>query len=183
MKKVSKNKIALTYGLALYEAAAQTKLLDKVIADVDGLRRLIAENADFVAAFSNPIWEDAAKRETLAAIAAKLKWNPETLRCLDIVMDNNRFKELPLILEQFKHIYHQKMNLAEVEVESVKPLSEAQCKKLSQTMEAKLGKKAVVNYKINPGLLGGLKVMCGSDMIDDSLKSKLNRLENMMKGN
>lgn len=45
-----------------------------------------------------------------------------------------------------------------------------------------LSGKIVVNYEIRPELLGGLVVKFNSNMIDDSLKGKLNRLELIMKG-
>ena len=45
-----------------------------------------------------------------------------------------------------------------------------------------LGKQVVINYELNPKILGGLRVQCGSKMFDNSLASKLNYLENVMKG-
>lgn len=72
--------------------------------------------------------------------------------------------------------------MQEVEVESVKELSAAQDKKLQANLEKVLGKKVVVSYKIRPELIGGLRIKFGSEMIDNSVISKLNRLENVMKG-
>lgn len=182
LKKVSKNKIAVTYGLALYEAAAETNSLEKVREDVAGLLKIIHEDSTIMDALANPMWSEKDKRETLAEIAVKLKWNPDTLRCLGIVIENRRLKELPLILEQFGHIYYQKKNLAEVEVSSVKALSAAQQKRLKTNLETMIGRNAVITYKIEPELIGGLKIIYGSNLIDNSVASKLNRLENMMKG-
>ena len=99
-----------------------------------------------------------------------------------MIADNGRFKELPLILEAFGHIYLQRQGIAEVEVETVKKLSAAQDKKLKANLERKLQKQVAVTYKIVPELIGGLKIKFGSEMIDNTLASKLNRLENMMKG-
>lgn len=182
MKKVSKNKIAATYGLALYEAAVETKALEKVREDISGLVEIIRQDGEFMDALANPLWEDGAKRAVLAEIGKKLKWSSDTLRCLEVVLENRRFKELPLILEQFGHIYYQKKNFAEVEVASVKPLSQAQHKRLQSNVEKMLGRQAALTYKIEPELIGGLKIIYGSNLIDNSVASKLNRLENMMKG-
>ncbi len=182
MKKVSKNKIAVTYGLALYEAAVETNALEKVREDVCKLQEIIRQDGEFMAALANPLWEDQAKRAVLSEIGAKLKWSADTLRCLDVVLENRRFKKLPLILEQFGHIYYQKKNLAEVEIASVKPLSASQQKRLQTSMEKLLGRQAVLSYKLEPELIGGLKIIYGSNLIDNSVASKLNRLENMMKG-
>ena len=49
-------------------------------------------------------------------------------------------------------------------------------------MEKILGKQVEIDYVLNPKILGGLRVQCGSKMFDNSLASKLNYLENVMKG-
>ena len=74
------------------------------------------------------------------------------------------------------------VEVPEVEVETVKQLSAAQDKKLQQNLEKILSKKVVLAYKITPEIIGGLRIKFGSEMIDNSLASKLNRLEIEMKG-
>lgn len=88
-------------------------------------------------------------------VAEKLKLSKETLRCLDIVADNHRFGELLLILQEFVHIYYQRNNMQEVEVESVKELSAAQDKKLQANLEKVLGKKLSFLIKSVPSLSAG----------------------------
>lgn len=182
MKKDSKTKIASVYSLALYEAAEEKKAVAKVCADIQTLLEVVKSDKDFIKYFSNPLWDTASKKSALKEISAKLKISVETLNCLDVIADNNRFAELKLILEDFIHLYYIKHNIAEVEVSSVKALSPAQDKKLSGELEKMLGKKVVVKYILNPELLGGLRIKYGSNMIDDTILGKLNRLEIMMKG-
>ena len=182
MKKDSKTKIASVYSLALFEAAEEKKAVAKVHSDVLSLLEVMNTDAEFLKYFSNPLWDAVSKKSALKEIAQKIKLSDETLQCLDVIADNNRFAELKLILEAFKHLYYAKNNIAEVEVASAKKLSAAQDKKLSGVLEKMLNKKVVVNYTLAPDLLGGLRVKYGSNMIDDSIQGKLNRLEIMMKG-
>lgn len=182
MKKDSKNKIASVYSLALYEAAESKKAVEEVYADILVLLEVIAADKDFKRYFTNPLWSLDSKKEALRDIAAKLKLSEETKCCLDVIADNNRFAEFDMILDAFKHLYYDKKNIEEVNVQSVKKLSASQNKKLVSVLEKKLGKKVLVNYILNPELLGGLKISYGSNMIDDSISGKLTRLENMMKG-
>lgn len=182
MKKDSKSKIASVYSVALYEAAEEKKAVNKVYGDIQTLMEVVNSEKDFVKYFANPLWDTDSKKSALKEIAAKIKISDETLNCLDVIADNNRFAELELILENFIHLYYQKHNIAEIEVSSVKALNEMQDKKLSAQMEKMLGKKVVIKYNLNPELLGGLRIKYGSNMIDDSILGKLNRLEIMMKG-
>lgn len=131
---------------------------------------------------ANPIWSDVDKKDVLVQIGSKLKLSAETVSCLDIISNNRRFGALPLILQEFLHVFYRRSGIQEVEVESVKELSAAQDKKLQANLEKVLGKKVVVSYKIRPELIGGLRIKFGSEMIDNSVISKLNRLENVMKG-
>lgn len=182
MKKISKSKIAVTYATALYEAAVETKALDKVWADAGKLRDLLKESDDWVTYLSNPMVADDDKKDVLNKIAQKLKLDKDTLRCLDVVFENGRFANIGAILNEFIHVYYRKNGFAEVEVETVKQLSAAQDKKLQQNLEKILSKKVVLAYKITPEIIGGLRIKFGSEMIDNSLASKLNRLEIEMKG-
>lgn len=108
LKKISKSKIAATYALALYEAAAEKKAVAKVYDDVRKLQAEISEDADFIKYFANPVWNRDSKKETLNAVAAKMKLSSESRNCLDIIADNERLPELKEILQEFIHLYHQK---------------------------------------------------------------------------
>lgn len=182
MKKLSKTKIAVTYATALYQAAVEEKALEKVRDDVAKLCAIANADADFVKLLSNPIWADEDKKDVLQKVAAKLGLAKETLRCLGVIVDNRRFAELPLILAEFSHVYYARNNIQEVEVESVQALSSVQAQKLQANLEKSLNKKVMISYKIQPELIGGLRIRYGSEMVDNSIASKLNRLEIVMKG-
>lgn len=182
MKRDSKTKIASVYALALYEAAEEKKIVGKVREDIARLHEVISADKTFAKSFSNPLWDVDSKKTALKEIAKKIGIGAETLNCLDIVADNNRFAELALILEDFNRLYYKKHGIVEVRVQSVKKLNAAQDKKLKAGLEKCLGSEVVVKNEISPEILGGLRIIYNSNMIDDSLSGKLNRLEIAMKG-
>ncbi len=182
MKKESKIKITTKYATAIYEAAEADGDLKRVAEDLQKLREALADDGMIVKYLANPLWEIQDKKEALKVVAAKLKLAPESLNSLLVIADNNRFAELPDILDGFRRVYHEKHGIAEVRVETVKPLSKAQDEKLKANLKKFLKKEVLVNYEIKPEILGGLVISYGSDMIDDSIKGKLNRLETVMKG-
>ncbi len=182
MKKVSKTKIAMTYAIALYDAALEKKAVEKVFADVKKLIDISNTDKAFLKYLANPMQKDADKEDVLLKAAKVLKLDDDTLRCMNIILENRRFAELLQILEEFVHVYYRRHNIAEVVVESVKKLTASQDKKLTANLEKLLGQKIVLSYHIEPGLIGGLRIIAGSKMIDDSVETKLNRLEILMKG-
>lgn len=182
LKKDSKTKIASVYALALYEAAEEKKIVGKVHEDIVNLHEVLSGDETFAKSFSNPLWSVDSKKTALKEIAKKIGIGTETLNCLDIIADNNRFAELALILDEFTRLYYKKRGIVEVCVQSVKKLNAVQDKKLKAGLEKCLGCEVAVKNEISPELLGGLRVVYNSNMIDDSLSGKLNRLEIAMKG-
>ena len=182
VKKESKIKIATTYAEALFQGALQDGDAKVVIRDIDLLLDQAAGYRQAIVMLANPLWGSDDKKAALKEVAGKLKLAPETLRCLNVMAENNRFSEFELILKAYRSLYLQKHNIVEVAVETAKELSVAQDKALRENLKAFLKKDVLVNYVIKPEILGGLTVSFGSDMIDDSLKGKLNRLESIMKG-
>ena len=68
------------------------------------------------------------------------------------------------------------------EIVSAHPLDAAQVDALKQQLHARTGRKVTVDLSVDPTLLGGLVVKIGSQMIDSSIKTRLNSLAHAMKG-
>ena len=183
MNKGSKLKNAILYAASLYEGAEECKTLNETHSDAENLQAVMAaDGAKDFALLNNPIWPLQAKTDIAAAIADKLKLSKPTANLLKILVENRRIDELGLILEQFKEYYNKKQNIADVEVETVTELSAAQDKKLKQKLSALFNKDVAVNYHLNPQILGGLIIRCGTVLIDSSVKHRLDSLEQLMKG-
>ena len=61
-------------------------------------------------------------------------------------------------------------------------LSESQIKGIAEAIEKGTKKQVTITEKIDKSLLGGLIVRIGSQMVDNSLRTKLNKLHLIMKG-
>ena len=64
---------------------------------------------------------------------------------------------------------------------SAKPLTKAQTEALAATLKASVGKDVRLDVTVDESLIGGLVVKVGSRMIDTSIRSKLAKLQNVMK--
>ena len=73
-------------------------------------------------------------------------------------------------------------NETTAEVTSAFPLEDRQVAALKSNLKARLGRDVAIDAKVDPSLLGGLIVRHGSQMIDASIKTKLNNLALAMKG-
>ena len=68
------------------------------------------------------------------------------------------------------------------EVASAMSLSELQLSAIADQLSRAVGKNVVVRSRVDGNLLGGLVVKIGSRMVDNSLRSKLQRMKLVMKG-
>ena len=182
LKENSKEKTARIYSSALYEAAASNSRLDAVKKDVDLLSQICVSDKDVIKRVSSPLLSEDERKSIWQQVAKVAKLSEETKNFLNILTENQRIGDLGVILQDFKHLYYANGNIAEIKVETVKELSAAQDKRLRSALEQKFGKNVVIEYVMNPALLGGLRIQSGSKMFDGSLSYKLNCLENLMKG-
>jgi len=65
-------------------------------------------------------------------------------------------------------------------VSVVLPLSEAQEAELTERLSAKLGEPVVINQKIDPQLIGGVKISVNGKLFDGSVKAQLARLRTIL---
>ncbi|EUJ45867.1 F0F1 ATP synthase subunit delta [Listeria riparia FSL S10-1204] len=99
-----------------------------------------------------------------------------------LLVDRGREDYLVTIINQYLKKVKDARGIADAEVYSVVPLSEAEEAELSKAFAAKMSKNELnIHNHIDPSLLGGVRVVIGNRIYDGSLKSKLRDLERQIK--
>lgn len=182
MKKISDLKTAILYAQAMYEGAEQVNQLDELYENAGVLSDLVGtQKAEFYK-LNNPLWKYSQKEEVLQAVCSKYGFSQSMLNTLKLLAQNGKLNVLEQTLQQFILLYQQKHNIAEVEITTVVPLNDTQEKLLKSKLEAIFHKQVILRYVINPQIIGGLIIRYGTSFIDNSIKHKLNALEQLMKG-
>ena len=167
MKKPSKIKIEKNYARALFEAALKADVLEKVQKDM---------------AFLQEIKELKDIAELIDMLAKKSEIEQTTIHFLKLLIQNKEIARLQGIKAQFDDMMLNYHHVQKVVVETVQKLTTRQEEKLVRGLRRRLKKDVAVSYVLNENLLGGLVLRMGSLEINDSLKNKLETLENIMKG-
>ena len=89
-----------------------------------------------------------------------------------VLLRNNDLKLINKIIEKIEEIDKEERGVVEVEVTSAKEID----KDLVSKLRNLIGKKAEIREKIDPSLIGGLKIQINDLLIDGSIKAKLNKL-------
>lgn len=169
------------YAQALFDLANEQNQVAAVEADLKSLKAAIADSRDLRTLLASPAFNAEAKGKGLAAIAAKARFNATTQKFLGLLAANGRAQALPEVIAGFERLAAAARGAVSAEVVTAVPLSSAQAKGVAQALRQALGKDPEITTRVDPAILGGIKVKVGSRLFDASLKSKLDSLKFALK--
>ena len=105
----------------------------------------------------------------------------KTVNFLKVLGEAKRLSLLPTICSEYRRLLAEKNSSSEIEVTSAYELSKEQMASINERLEKRYGKNIVVRSKIDPALIGGFSVKCGDEVIDLSIKGRLDKLINQIK--
>ena len=169
------------YARALFELAEEAKATAAVERDLLALKAMAADSKDLRVLLASPSFSAEDKAAGLAGIAAKAKFHAITRKFLGLLSANRRADALVQVIDCFRKISAEQRGVVSAEIVTALPLSAAQAKGVASALSAALGKDPEISTRVDPALLGGIKVRVGSRLFDASLKSKLDSLKFALK--
>ena len=169
------------YAQALFDLASEQKQVAAVEADLKSLKTALAESRDLRVLVASPAFTAEDKGKGLVAIAVKAKFNMTTVKFLGLLTTNGRASFLPSIITSFQALTAKARGAVSAQVTTALPLTAAQSKGLAAALRQSLGKDPEIETRVDPAILGGIKVQVGSRLFDASLKSKLDSLKFALK--
>jgi F-type H+-transporting ATPase subunit delta len=169
------------YARALFELADEAGAIAAVEADLVSLKKAWSESADLRRLLNSPTFSADDKGAGLGAIADKAKLHTVTRKFIGLLSANRRTGALPDVINAFVKLSADKRGVVAAEVITALPLSAAQSKGVAAALRQALGKDPEISTRVDPAILGGIKVRVGSRLFDASLKSKLDSLKFALK--
>jgi F-type H+-transporting ATPase subunit delta len=170
------------YATALFELARDEKALPTVEASLVGVRAAIDQSPEFRRLIASPLLGRDVAARAIAAVAASMKLDATTAKFLGVLAQNRRLSQLPAIIRAFRQLAAAQRGETTAEVTSAHPLDAGQVEELKAQLKTRLRRDVTVDLSVDPALLGGLVVKIGSQMIDSSIRTRLNTLAHAMKG-
>ena len=100
----------------------------------------------------------------------------ETGNFLTLLADNGRLALLPQVHELFEGMKHQREGILEAQIASAFPLEDAQLSALVGNLESKYKRKIQPHVTVDKELIGGVKIVIGDEVIDASVRGKLQHM-------
>jgi F-type H+-transporting ATPase subunit delta len=178
---MSHSTVAKRYALALFELAKDHNQLESIEEELRVVKQVFAETAELKLILSSPKLSINKKKEIVKeAFSGSSLY---VLHTLMLLIDRGRISEVQDVAGAFIEMANDARGVAEATVYSVRPLTNAEKEEVSSSFAKQVGKKSLlIENKIDPELLGGLRVRIGNRIFDGSLRGKLNRLERNLIG-
>jgi F-type H+-transporting ATPase subunit delta len=131
----------------------------------------------------SPLVGAGAQQAALAALADRAKFSALTKNLLLTLAQNRRLAEIPNVLKAVSDNIAGRRGEVLAKVESATELTAAQKKSLEESLGKTIGHPVSLDATTNSALIGGVVITLGSLMIDDSIRTKLERMGRAMKHN
>ena len=174
--------LAGRYASALFDLARDRRQIESVGKSLETLSQALLDSKDFSELVTSPLVSREESGRAFAALAPKLGLDPVTTNFLGVLARNGRKKELLSVIRAFRRLAADHRGEATAQVVTARPLSDGQLESLRQHLRARAGREVNIDASVDPELLGGIVVKLGSQQIDASIRTKLNRLAQAMKG-
>lgn len=170
------------YSTALFDLAEGAQKTERVAGDLRTLAEALEQSSDFSRLITAPQVSRADDVRATREIGTLLGLDDLTIRFLGVLAENRRLALLPQIVDQFESMLSAWQGSTTAQVTSAQALTDTQADALRQGLERRTGKKIKVRNSVDPAILGGLVIHIGSQQIDSSIRTRLERLGQQMKG-
>jgi F-type H+-transporting ATPase subunit delta len=165
--------IARPYAEALFKAAgaAASDLTDQM-----SVLSAVAGNAQLRQFADNPKVGAAQVFEVVSG-AAQTALDPKVSNLLAAVIENGRLAALPEIAAQFTALVNAQSGSSDAVVYSAFPIDDAALADVVVALEKRFGRKLQARVEIDAGLIGGISVVVGDEVLDTSVKARLEQMK------
>ena len=170
------SEVSRNYADALIEIIKSGRVdADTFLNELEIVNSVVSESKDLNSVLLNPSFTLDIKLEILSAIF-KGKVSTEVSNFLNVLVEKNRIKEFPSIYSEFRYKLNEKNNTQPVYITSAVDLKDEQKNRIIATLTKKLNKTILPSWETDRSIIGGIIVKIYDNVIDMSLKGRIDRL-------
>ena len=167
--------INTAYARALFEMAQAEGVASRVEEELFRLRELLKKNPDLLEFLKDPNVRHEGKRKALSDLFQG-RVHPLVLNTLITLSDQDRAGRVLQVIEEFSASVASATQKVSGEITTAIPLDGATLDRLATELSRITGKNVQLFQKIDPSILGGAIIQVGEQIIDGSLRCKLDQI-------
>lgn len=171
--------VARTYAQSLMDLAQQQGVVDPVARELSDLADLLADQTELRAFFASPSIHAAKRAKSLQAIFEG-RLSDLTYRFLQVVNRKGRLDQLGRIRVAYEQLLMDKRGQVEVDLYTAGEMPADRLRAVEQRIGEAIGREAIVHARVDPSLIGGMKLRIGDKLIDGSIATRLASLRRQL---
>jgi F-type H+-transporting ATPase subunit delta len=169
------------YAGAMFEVARGEGVLERVGDELFRFSRAVDASSDLRSALTDP----ASPAEAKAAVVERLladRAHPVTVRLVNLVVEAGLVRDLTRVVDAFTAKASASGQAAVAEVRVASPISEEQRNRLVEALTRSKGRPVDVKVIVDPSVIGGVVTTIGDEVIDGSVRRRLEQLRASLAG-
>ena len=166
--------IAEVYARALFEAAKEHDVLDRVHDEIGQFADALNESRDLQIFFFSPYFSSQEKKDGIGKLVEGA--DERFVNFLELLAERHRMPVLFRIRKSFDALWREENKMLPVQLTSAVELDASLVKDIGKRIEDQTGQTVDLSSKVDPDVLGGLVLQVGNMVLDASVRSRLERL-------
>lgn len=172
--------IACRYAEALHSLAGEEDRIEEVEKGYREVLSVVAEVPEFDGFFAHLLVPGEAKMKLLKTAFPEL--SPYLFNLFFLLVRNKRENYLSLIYKEFIRLCAEAEGVMQAEATVARKLSTTDHTRLASCLGRAMGCQIELEEKVDPSLLGGVRIEINGKVIDGTLRAKLGGLKNLLEG-
>jgi F-type H+-transporting ATPase subunit delta len=176
------SEVSRRYARALYDLAKSKNVADRVFDELRVLGQVYQSDKEIREFLQSPLVSPDQKVKALqGALSGKV--SEELLSTLRLLAEKNRLAIFAEVVAAYEFIIDEAHGVTRGVVRSAAPVTADERKRIEETVNKVTKKKVILKFEEDPSLLGGMVTQVGGWTFDDSLKSHLHKLTDVLNRN
>ena len=176
--------VAKRYAMALFAFVQEQNKTEqnRVRKDIQVLETILSASESFVSVIESPVIVARVQHDAIQKILDEAKIGKTVCQFVAVAIRNRRIYDLMGMIHAYRTIEANALGQVNVKVTSARVLTSTRETALKKKFTQAFGNNVQVEKFVDATLLGGLVIQVGSQMIDSSLRNKLQSLKQTMNG-
>ncbi len=166
--------IARVYGRSLFEVAQEQGKLDDVREQLGAFSDALADNHELSVFFFSPYFSTEEKKEGLHKAVTDA--DPLVMNILELLVENHRMPVIHRLRKEFDRLWDDENKLLPVDITSAVELDQDVVKRLGDQISEQTGRHVQLTAHVDPDVLGGIVLRVGNQILDASIRNRLDQL-------